>query len=294
MQAGDRIRQRNSQILDLKREAEELVVEFYEDNREKFQEMVERNERRRELIHKNEDRLSDPDFDLEEIEENVPELDQTPKREMEEFVQTQSEFRFVPGRKPLETVEKARKNELEGGRLLAEGREIYDLEMENYLDYFKLVGEEISEILDDNIEAAYIGGGGDFVPAAEIGGDWKYIGLEEERNVSYGDADIEFIKQDLESGELPQISDGSLDLVLIKTPGSVVDQELEQKFLDIAYEKLEKGGMLLTDVETGDISGYRPLGEIEPTPESFEDGLSDPYEGGRVYPTQGLRSYIKT
>lgn len=290
----NRIRQRNQDLLELKREAEELVVEFYDENREEIDKMVRRNEKRAEIIEENEDRLTETFFDLEEVvEEKVPELDQNPRKDMEEFVETRSDFKFTLGRKPMKTVERARDNELGLGRLIADSPETYELEMENYIDYFQLVGEEVRDILGEDINAAYIGGGHDFVPAAEIGGDWKYIGLEDERSASYGDAEIEVIEQDLEGGDLPQVDDGSLDLVMIKTPGSVVDEDLREDFLDVAYDKLNEGGLLLTDIDVEDTTGYRPLGDIEPAPESFVQGLSDPNEGGRIYPTSGLSSYLK-
>lgn len=175
--------------------------------------------------------------------------------------------------------------------------ELSQLEMDNYRDYFQLVGQEVGFDCKDGSTGAYFCSGKDLAPAKTMPGGWFYVdkNLEGDKIV-VEDRFIEIIDRDLTDGELPQIDDGSLDLVLIKGVGHkpLANQpNLKGSMYELTRSKLREDGLLATDLTPK--KGFSMEREVKPSPEALRSVIPDPYStphsGKGVYNVRGISLY---
>lgn len=310
MSTADNIQERNQELRNIEKEAVEEIRTFYDENREEIDDSaitIPEVPEEDEIESETEDHDVES-IDIEELKQEISEdkdedEDDHPTAAIdmsdgsiyqegslayrfEQLIEDETAFEWIGGRVPR-TIERVLEDEeLAGGSFQADSEEVTRLEYENFADYFEQVKEQLD--LEDP-DAAYLGAGMDTVPAAVIGGDWKYVGLEyEQDHLETDDASIEFVNQDLTEG-LPQVEGDSLDLVLLKTLGPATG-DIDEAVREQAHEKVSENGYVVSDRE---IESLEEIDKIEPVPETFSTKLHDPNTGAMIYNTSELKVYQK-
>jgi len=309
---AERIRRRNERLREFEEEAVEVIERFYEENREEMEDVnpfsgtddfdEDEIEDVGELLP-DEDKVDDvSDVDLESFSErdenkdkpttslSIDKISVYPEGSInyrfEQLIDNETGFRWMGGAANRIAESVVENRELDQTSFEASSREISELEHENYADYFQLVSEELDM---EKPEAAYLGAGGDVVPAMEIGGNWTYIGVDyEENGVETEDASVNFVNQDLTEG-FPQVEDGSLDIVMVKTLGSA-PQEVETAVKNQAYQKVSDDGLVVSDKNFEELEAVKT---VRPVPLEFSMRLNDPYTGSSPYNASELTLYRK-
>jgi len=306
MSAADRIKNRNEVLRGIREGLVEVAEEFHKDHSDRLDisnevDYTEENISSEDFETEDSNEDSgfsiddwDDDFETVEVDTLTEDLDSgstTDNTDLHDDFRSkvEKETEYSWSTSLLEPTLRDLIQDQEVGRSFSlESREAAELEKSNYSDYFEMAAEKLD--IEDP-DGVYLCAGCDTVPAVEFGGNWKYVGLDYEReDFEKGDANINFVNQDITQG-LPQLEDGSQDIVLIKTLGSTSNgSELEEAVIEQAYSKVSDDGYILSD---RDIDEAKAVGTIEPAPVSFHEQLTDPNTNIAAYNATKLTVYQK-